>query len=607
MAAYYIIAAGGTGAMCARAFIYLAAAGCSEKNGTYHILLMDKDKESDAMTSCENLLEEYKAMRSQLGLKPDTFTLPEIQLHKWDFTEEIVDEYRKRTGRPASDLESLTLDKLLNPDQDPLTARLLSTMYTQSELHTDLNKGFYGHPNIGAPVFDYISKRFVDQTVVTADGMTVENTFMKELHGSLKNGKAYVYLFGSLFGGTGATVLPNVALTLRSMRDPGNKADCYGKTRLVLGGSVIMPYFRLPQCPPDSVEALERVSPVDSKFAGQTREALNYYHESKLLSKMMNLLLLGTSRLDVTSEAFARGGSQNQHFHVVLLIAAVAANRFFAGTLGNMADAVKDANVKPLGELLVWKLNAENSLNHALTPKELDLEEEYEKLCAFLRFSVVVAYFMRLKFRKPEDELKKTSVEVLSTAKQMVRNNRHLDPRDLSNDDINKCYKEPVEQAGAICRGFIRFLYDVALSGYDWSKYRVLVPGQTPKKVGGKDYYRYSLGPEDPNATNYFSERWTDFANLTDLKQILDAERETQVIDNMTLNGICSYEMLDEDRAAYVESRFPNSIATVYLNTLKELGMTKKPWPSGSVRNDKRWFCEIYDLLRKKCEIGDAQ
>ena len=37
----FIIAAGGTGAMCARAFIYMAAAGCANNDDRYHILLMD--------------------------------------------------------------------------------------------------------------------------------------------------------------------------------------------------------------------------------------------------------------------------------------------------------------------------------------------------------------------------------------------------------------------------------------------------------------------------------------------------------------------------------------------------------------------------------------
>ena len=55
----YIIAAGGTGAMCVRTMIYLAAAGCLPKN-TYYILLVDMDRESDATNKCKKLMEGYK-------------------------------------------------------------------------------------------------------------------------------------------------------------------------------------------------------------------------------------------------------------------------------------------------------------------------------------------------------------------------------------------------------------------------------------------------------------------------------------------------------------------------------------------------------------------
>ena len=300
----FMIAAGGTGAMCARAFIYMAAAGCANNHDTYHILLMDKDKQSDAVTDCENLLADYDAMREQMGLKPGTTTFPTIKVHKWNFTEEIVDEYVRRTGNPSANLSTLTLNKLLNPNSDGKINQILSTMYTMEELNTDLEKGFYGHPNIGAPVFDYVKDRFLSERVPLSDGTVRDNTFMKDLHSVLSQGIAHVYLVGSLFGGTGATVIPNVVLALRTLRSAAGVP--YGQTNLVLGSSVIMPYFKLPVCDSDSVEVLSNVAPTDTKFAGQTRDALAYYHESGLLDNVMNLLLLGTSNLDVTSELYAR-------------------------------------------------------------------------------------------------------------------------------------------------------------------------------------------------------------------------------------------------------------------------------------------------------------
>lgn len=604
MADHYIIAAGGTGALCASSFLYMAAAGCADSNSIYHILLLDKDKQSDAMTACHNLLENYNAMNIQLGRKPGTLVFPKIILHDWNFTDEIVDEYCRQTGKPAMNLGSLTLNKLLNPQQDPATAQLLDIMYSPEELSTDLEKGFYGHPNIGAAVFDYVRDRFLAQQVTMADGSVRTNSFMSSLHNSLSRGKTYVYLFGSLFGGTGATVIPNVARALRTLQSTSAPVVAYGQTNLVLGGTVIMPYFRLPACPVDSVEALEKVAPSDTKFADQTRQALRYYHESGLLSNLMNLMLLGTNHLDETSEMYSRGGVQSQHFHMVHLLAATAANRFFAKNLGSMASALNDSVVTPLGELLMWKIAPNDSGNkgiyRTLTPAELDLTNEYAELTRFLRFSVVVGYYMRKKFAK-EPQLLARDREILGTYKQMTVDDRSLKAEDLKNKTtIELFYQQPVNQTGAICRGFIQYLFDISLSGFDWSNYREKI--KTPAtQVDGKQYYTYELGTPHPNAAGSFNTRWVDFGNLTELKSLIESLSLDFVVDTKVLNDICSYGTLDEGRPAYTVTKFANSISQVYEEkTLDSLGLVKGLL--GGIKNDKRYFCEIYHELYNKCQ-----
>ena len=593
----FIIAAGGTGAMCARAFIYMAAAGCANNSDTYHILLMDKDKQSDAVTACENLLADYNLMRTQMGLKPGTYTFPAIKVHKWNFTDEIVDEYVKQTHNSAASLATLTLNKLLNPQNDAKMRQILSTMYTTEELDTDLEKGFYGHPNIGAPVFDYVRDRFLSEHVVKANGAVQDNTFMIDLHAALTQGIVHVYLMGSLFGGTGATVIPNVILALRTLKNSAGTP--YGMTNLVLGASVIMPYFKLPACASDDVEGLSRVSPSDVKFAGQTRDALSYYHESHLLDNVMNMLLLGCSHLDVTSELYARGGVQNQHFHMVILLAAAAANRFFADSLGSMASSTERLPVSPLGELLVWKAAPNNTAAYSsLTESELDLTGEYQNLVKFLRFSVVVGYYMRLRFETDPVSMKDWN-EVLGTCRQMKRaDGKPLDAKPKT-EDIQEFYQAPVEKAGAICKGFIQFFYDVALSGYDWSGYheKKKIPAKIEK---GIQYYNYGVTDTlSATAVAGFDDRWVDIANLTDLKDLLEASRLDNIMNQKTLNGICSYPTLDHDlgRPDITETRYPNHIAGVYEAALKALKLQKTIF--GTMKRDDVWFCEIYDQLMK--------
>ena len=98
-----------------------------------------------------------------------------------------------------------------------------------------------------------------------------------------------------------------------------------------------------------------------------------------------------------------------------------------------------------------------------------------------------------------------------------------------------------------------------------------------------------------------FDQRWVDFTNLTELKQLLEAQTASEIVNNTTLNDILTYERLDsQERPAYKETRFPNSIATVYeRDVLHNLGLEVN-W-LGRVRNDGVWFCQIYDELRKLC------
>lgn len=563
----YIIAAGGTGAMCARAFIYTLAAGCAPSEDTYHILLVDKDTQSDAVTACNDLLNNYEAMQKWLTGK---YKLPKITVHSWNFTEEIATEYQLRTNLPASDLDQLTLKKLLNPESDPAITELLSTMYSPEELNTDLNKGFYGHPNIGAPVFQYIRDRFLAPEVLDRNKNRVTNSFMKSLHDTLNrgaDGKAYVYLFGSLFGGTGATVIPNLVYALRSMTEPNDPANQYGKTKLVLGGTMMMPYFRLPQPPNSKTKELQ---PEDKKFASQTKEALAYYDESKLLEEMMNLTLLGTSRLDVTSEIFARGGQQKQHFHLTTLLAAVTACRFFANGLGNMAQAVELKPINPLKELILWKIDPNAGNFNTVMAADLSLLEEYEKLVNFLRFCVVIGYYMLAKFEKDKNTIR-TYNEVKCTAAQFVgHDNKPLNPKDLSDRAIEEFYQNPVKQMGHICRGYIQFLYDVAMSGNDWSE--------------GND-----------------SNRWVDIANVKKLYDVLNATNPMDVVGRMNLKNILNYQA--DGREGFKTQAYDYNIGVIYEKDMMDALRMQSGhlFAFGRRQRTDVHFHEIFDQLYEEC------
>jgi hypothetical protein len=72
-------------------------------------------------------------------------------------------------------------------------------MYSVEEQNVSLDKGFYGHPAIGATLF---------KKVMNDDK---ENLMKKVTAGEhrIDDFESRVFIFGSIFGGTGAAILPN--------------------------------------------------------------------------------------------------------------------------------------------------------------------------------------------------------------------------------------------------------------------------------------------------------------------------------------------------------------------------------------------------------------
>ena len=373
---------------------------------------------------------------------------------------------------------------------------------------------------------------------------------------------------------------------------------------------MVMPYFKLPQMKPDCLDKLEKLVPEDTKFADQTKEALDYYDSSQLLKEMMNLTLVGSSELDVTSEIFARGGTQHQHFHMVLMMAAVAANRFFAKNLGGMAAVNVDNStpITPLGELILWKFtpgDPGNQGNYAsLTASELGLNTELKQMTSFLRFSVVVAFYMRKRFDEVSWDRLCKDVEVQGTIRQMSADvGRELDPKKLTNTDFETYYKLPVQKAGAICRGFIEFFFDVALSGYDWSKFRDYYRDENrAQKVGTNTYYPYVQGAISEDVEKTFSTRWVDIANVNILMEILKTADPLNVLTRYSLNDICSFSYLDQARGGVKEKDYPDNIGQVYQNSLERLPREKGTFGFKGKVNAK--FSDIYAQLRQMCQEG---
>lgn len=558
----YLIGAGGTGAMCIRAYLCTLAAMQAFQPADYkvYIRMVDMDGQSDAAQKCSDLYEEYRTLRQQSN------AFPEVIFENWDFTDSVK-TVAKTYGANIPDQQSVTLEKLFTPATgvSTHTSLLMNTLYTDTELTTTLEKGFYGHPNIGAAVFNCVRDSFLS---------TENNQFMKELVKDLSGVKPgeqiRLYLFGSLFGGTGASVTPNLVDILRSLKNPTTGANLGGKNTLSIGVGMMMPYFKTPVDPFERQNKVLR--PSSSKFMQQTREALYYYDKFGLVDKATSLLLLGTHELAVTSEIYARGEKQYQHFHLVLLVAAIGAYRFLNGQLVD-----PDTGVELTGAL-VWNIVSGNANNCSLILSELGLTAEEKKLDQMFRFCVMVSQFMRERYSTTHsDKDLRHYKEIIATSGQQIKGivNHHVD---LTQDQLSGLYREKFISAAAFCRSYINFYFDTALSGYDWTVYH--------------SHKKYENGEEEvleskhPDRSNQFGLRMADILNVKAADELIESDLGNDRLGNFTLRTLFEYKTVDEQRQ--VNSDFPDS-------TMQGLFKTKCEESFRQTQNNS--LADIYNVL----------
>ncbi len=443
----------------------------------------------------------------------------------WDFTQ-AVKNAAKEHGADIRNDQSVTLTKLFTPENGASThtSLLMNTLYTDVELTTTLEKGFYGHPNIGAAVFNCVRDSFLD-----VHNSVFMEALVQDLNALPQEACAPLSVWQPVW-------------RYRCQRDaqPGGcfavpQRSCHQRrvwrTRKLSIGAGMMPYFKTPVDPAKGAKGTLR--PSSAKFMQQTKEALLYYDKFGLVDKVTSLLLLGTHELAVTSEIYARGEKQYQHFHLVLLVAAIGAYRFLNGTL---LDPVTN---KELHGALVWKIAPAGSEFQSVLLSELGLSGEEKKLDQMLRFCVMVTQFMRERYNHTDDDLRHYR-EVIATsgmpAKGIIN---HYVP--LTQEQLNGNYRERFSSAGKFCRFFIQFYFDVALSGYDWTKYHV----HKQNKDGVEEV---NEGCKDGNRANSFGLRMTDLLNVKLADQLVEQDLGDDTLGKFMLRDLFAYQTVDEKR-----------------------------------------------------------
>jgi len=257
----YVLGIGGSGAKCGEALVHLLAAGLVDGDVELHFL--DQDVTNGNLVKTRRLTELYKTLRK--GLRPKLEAAGNHWLFKADLNAKNDVNTKGETHiwppvhPPFEKLSQLFERNLLREE----ARHFFDSVFDRdNEIDLELVHGFRGRPAIGQAVL--------------AAGLQTGLPFWKDLDDRINHGlhntltPQKYFLFGSVFGGTGAAGVPTVARHLQ------RRLMVAGAKKGLVCAALMLPYFSYPKDDPQGEQKKGRLLSSDTVTA-RARMALEYY------------------------------------------------------------------------------------------------------------------------------------------------------------------------------------------------------------------------------------------------------------------------------------------------------------------------------------------
>ncbi len=341
----FIIAIGGTGMRCLESFVHLCAAGMFD-NKTIDILTLDTDQTNGNKGRVESLIDLYNSIKTNdnqnIGGVPrsDTFFSAKLNLYKF-FTDYSTES--RRTYSLLSDTTSLSQEK--RDDNSDLSNLFFDHDSVQQ---FPLDHGYRAQTHLGSllmyhGIMEAAIKARHSRDNVRQHEMQLQ-AFLQLLN---QNVNARVFVFGSVFGGTGASSIPVIPIALRDAL----KASTDGNNDLNLnnvkfGSTLLTDYFTF-DMPNDRQREKEKVIADATNFALNSQAAMTFYNGDLTVRNSYKILYhigwpsnmkINYSQ-DQHGDVITGGQDQKNACHFIELMCAAAAYDFFTRQDLNQAKA----------------------------------------------------------------------------------------------------------------------------------------------------------------------------------------------------------------------------------------------------------------------------
>jgi hypothetical protein len=292
MSKLHVIGVGGTGHKVLSAVVHLAACGAfkgklgSSEINEISVLTIDADDANGNLTQTKTVLSSYRSFREALG-GGDALGLVSIEPVHEKINLPLYKENKKSLSR------AFNIPQYSGSDDDAF----IRFLYSDDEIEVEFDQGFYGHTSIGTLMVKDILK---------------ESDVWKDLINKI-NDDDFVFVTGSIFGGTGASSIP---VLLEELSSHKRKAVNFKLAALLLN-----PYFKTA----GEIKEDGLLKPDSENFNIKAKTSLYYYYMQNQYKKTDALYIIGESEQNFSFEAASRGSAnQRNKAHPIELFAAAA-------------------------------------------------------------------------------------------------------------------------------------------------------------------------------------------------------------------------------------------------------------------------------------------
>lgn len=342
----FVIAIGGTGMRCLESFVHLCAIGMFD-NEEIEVLTLDTDQTNGNKGRVEQLIELYNRIKSNDsavldGGQPNVNTFFSAKLNLYKFYTDYTNQSRK-TYKLLSSMQNATDEQ--NRDNQDLSDLFLDANTVQS---FDLDHGYRAQTHLGSLLMYHgiieAAKNYAKDKASAASQEIELANFLNLL--AQAGGNARVFVFGSVFGGTGASSIPVIPTALKdavSICSP-NTLDL---SRVNFGSTLLTEYFTF-TAPDDAQKKKEHIIADSNNFAMNSQAALQFYQDDPTVKSVYKKLYhvgwpLQSLSVSNGATTITGGAEQKNSCHVVELMCACAAYDFFTLSDSDLANSTKNA------------------------------------------------------------------------------------------------------------------------------------------------------------------------------------------------------------------------------------------------------------------------